>query len=168
MGKHAANKNIMLLRLVCPLEPRLVSITRRYVADFISCTVVDADTIGRLTLAVHELMENIVKFSSEASAEISVRVDASKADDFTVQTVNFAQHRHLRNLRRQVDEIRAADDPVALYDATIRRALQRSDDEAGLGLARLRAEGEMGLDYCVDGNLVTVSARGCPAAAEDA
>ena len=52
----------------------------------------------------------------------------------------------------------SAEDPVVYYDQLIAESAPRSGG-SGLGLARIRAEGELDLDFAIDGNELTISAR---------
>ena len=150
----------MRLHLVCPLELRLVSMTRRYVCDFARSIDIDPDTVERLMVAVHELMENSVKYSIGPEAELSVEIEQGEQRGFTIRASNRIDEQRLGDLRERMDEIRETPDPMDCYDAVIRRSLSRGDDESGLGLARIRAEAEMELSYQVQGDRVTISAHG--------
>ena len=157
----------LTLRFVCPLEPKLVSRTRQYVSDAARAINIDAETAGRLGLAVHELMENSVKYSIEPTAEISVEVDSGEEGSFTVRTRNRSDASSVRELRERLSELCGAADPMDLYELVIRRSISLGSEQSGLGLARIRAEADLELNYQLDGDHVTISASGRRSAKHD-
>lgn len=121
----------------------LVSVVRRFVSQFYDRVAFDAETVSRVALATHELLENAVKYSR--SRETILRVEV--VPDVTppavmVRTWNHAEPKHRENLRRTVTALRGATDPNAHYLAMMRAASKRTEGSE-LGLARIVAEAEM-------------------------
>ncbi len=138
-------------------EFRLVSTTREYL-DQLCGRMLDPDVTFRLTMAAHELLENIVKYSSDGRGVVEVRLEMRNAVRYlVVSTKNRASAENVAKLSALVRELVAAPDPEAVYDDMIRFSASR--EGSGLGLARIRAEGHMQLTCCVDGNEVTLVAE---------
>ena len=142
-------------------EPRgkIISTTSRFVRDFYDSMLVDPDLTSRVVLTAHELLENTAKSASDGVAHMQVSV-AERAGQSYVQilTRNRVTPDRLSELTQFLDEISAAPDPVALYYEFIARSAERTDG-SGLGLTRIRAEGEMELAYTVEGEEVTIVAE---------
>ncbi len=132
----------------------LVSMVRRFVSDFYSRLLHDEDTISRVALATHELLENAVKYSTDRESRI--RVDFV-SDSLVVRTWNQATTDKLVQLKQAFAEMAAEPDPVVhYYGLMVRNA--RLTDGSGLGLARIRAEADMTLDLDIDGDVACIKA----------
>jgi hypothetical protein len=142
-------------------EPRgkLISSTSKFVKDFYDPLLVDPDTTSRIVLTAHELLENTAKYASDGVTRMQVALAEREGQIYVqIETRNRAVPHRLVELLTFLDEIRDADDPLALYYRFIARSATRSEG-SGLGLARIRAEGEMSLAYAVDGDEVTIVAE---------
>jgi hypothetical protein len=138
----------------------LVSITRRFVEEALERAVSDGDCISRAAMAAHELLENATKYSVDRRAELGVRVDGVGADrELTVTLSNVTSAGHVDRLRQRfAEQEAAAQDPLGYYVGLMRSGAHIRE-VSGLGLARIRAEGEMSLKLVVNGDLVTIVAR---------
>jgi hypothetical protein len=150
-----------------PLAEQIASL-RSAVSDLCAPHVHDADELSRVLLAAHELLENIVKYSSGGMAEFHFALEDTKGGlRARLRTKNRAEPARRSDTRRRLDALAAADDPVAHYDEMIRESAGRRDG-SGLGLARILAESEMDLKYREEDDLlvitaeVTVSERAAP------
>jgi len=138
---------------------KLISTTSRFVRDFYDSMLVDPDATSRVLLTAHELLENTAKYSSDGLTHMQVGVAEREGKNYVqIQTRNRASPARLSELSRFLDEISESEDPVALYYRFIARSAERSE-ASGLGLARIRAEGEMDLAYSVLGDEVTIVAE---------
>lgn len=139
----------------------LVSIVRRFVSDFYDELLGDADASHKLAMATHEMLENAVHYSSDGRSELVVSLHR-KAREYivTIETKNRATGERLVKVRHALDEVVNAEDPTALYNQLMRRAAKRTDGGSGLGLGRIRAEGDLALSYSIDGDLLVVKAEG--------
>jgi hypothetical protein len=109
-----------------------------------------------LQLAAYELMENVVKYTSVGDGEFQLELSSSDAGcRVFLQTQNRANSEHRRDLEQRMSALSAADDPVTHYDAEIAASARRPFG-SGLGLVRIRAEGEMIMGCRVDGEQVVV------------
>ncbi len=78
----------------------------------------------------------------------------------TITTKNRATGDRLVKVRHALDEVVNAEDPAALYNQLMRRAAKRTDGGSGLGLGRIRAEGDLSLSYSIEGDTLVITAQG--------
>ncbi len=142
-------------------SPPLVSVTRRFVEEALEKVIRDGDLISRVAMATHELLENATKYARNAQAELSVTmIPHGDGDDhvLVVQLRNETSSTHIDRLRTVFMELDACRDPMQFYVDLMRRNAQ-SAETSGLGLARIRVEGEMTLCLRVDGTTATIVAE---------
>jgi hypothetical protein len=137
----------------------LISLVRRFVADFYQRVLQDHDAASRLALTTHELLENAAKYSSDGEAMLCVTVDR-KGGTVLVRTTNRATSAQRDTLRACFDEIATAPDAAALYMQMLQRSAVQTSGSGGLGLARIWAESEMALNLAVEGDNVVIRAQG--------
>lgn len=139
----------------------LVSPVRRFVAEFYGRALPQGDLASRLAMAVHELLENAVRHAADGRAEVRVSVERCEGGvRATVATLNVTRDEDLPRATAALDQVIEATDPAALYLELLRRAAKRADGTSGVGLGRIRAEGELSLSYEISGNAVSVVASG--------
>jgi two-component sensor histidine kinase len=136
----------------------MVSIVRRFVEESFEKLVGDRDAVHRVSLAVHELLENAAKYAVGARTGLAVRFEISGAAA-SITVTNEATPEHIARLRACVAEIQAAADPFVHYQDLMRKSVG-VERESGLGLARVRAEGELNLSLGIEGSMVTITASG--------
>jgi hypothetical protein len=144
--------------LVFQPSVNLITLVRRFVSEFYSQVVEEDDTAGRLALATHELLENSAKYVSTGETALRIALDRV-AGAVLVRTRNRTDPAHIAVLRQTFDEIAAAPDPVHYFSTVLRRSALEPVG-SGLGLARIRSEGEMVLRLVVTGDEVEIHARG--------
>jgi hypothetical protein len=105
-------------------------------------------------------VENLVKYSCGDSAKIEVQLEEqnSSVSAFTIRATNRACPERLAEVKEKLGALRAAEDPVEFYDRLIAEAAPRAGG-SGLGLARIRAETNIDLDFAIEGDELTVIAR---------
>jgi hypothetical protein len=136
----------------------LVSSARRFLEDLYGRWLIDPNDAYRVAMTAHELIENLVKYSSDQKSlvEVDVRQEGEQSV-VSIRTKNKVLPEQVEELRRTLDRISHAPDPVAVYDELVRTSPERPG--SGLGFARIRAEAEMALDYTVDDGEVTIVAE---------
>ena len=148
----------MNLQLTFQPTVELISSTRRFVCAFVAPIVGDPDVISRIGLAVHELLENILKYSTDGRT--FTRVDLVQTGDrqtFSIETTSMITPERRAGLEEVFDEMANAPDALSYYQQTMTRALHRRHG-SGLGLARVWAEAEMKLSVDFIGEAVTIRA----------
>jgi anti-sigma regulatory factor (Ser/Thr protein kinase) len=137
----------------------LVSIVRRFVGEFYTEVLGDAEMTSRIAVATHELLENAARYALDGQASVRIGVAARDAVAVvSITTKNRASDSHLATLRRSLDELIAAPDPNAYYLTLMRRTAKRTDG-SGLGLGRIAAESDMRLSYGIEGDCITLRAQ---------
>jgi hypothetical protein len=141
-------------------NPRMVSIVRRFVEETFEKLVGDPEAIFRVSMTAHELLENGAKYAVGRRAQLRVVLEELEGGGASAHIAlsNETTPEHVERLKARIAEITRAEDPFALYQALMRRS-SKLRDESGLGLARIRAEGEMNLGLEVDGNRVSIIAQ---------
>jgi hypothetical protein len=142
----------------------LITLVRRFVADFYIQVVPDQDTASRLALTTHELLENAVKYSTDGEAALYVELDP-ESGTVAVRTRNRATEAQIARVRRTFAEIAEAADANVLYTALLHRSALATGS-GGLGLARIWAESDMVLKLVVSEDTVEIQARGNIAAGD--
>lgn len=135
-------------------EPSSAFVQRvtRWLTDFCQLTLADLDMVARLRLAVSELVENVVKYGMQPNVSVEVElIERDGAAILRLGTRNRTSPEYLERAARLLSELKQADDPIAYYDALVLDSAPRAG-MSGLGLARIRAEGELELDYKVEGD----------------
>ena len=141
-----------------PFAEQIASL-RSAVSALCAPYVADADERSRVLLAAHELLENIVKYSSGGMAEFHFSLETAQAGlRARLRTKNRAEPERLSDTQRRLDALAAAPDPVAHYDEMIRESAGRRHG-SGLGLARILAESEMALQYDIEQGVLIITAE---------
>jgi hypothetical protein len=154
MASRIASASVFLA-----FEPsqRFVSRIVQWVTDFCHLVLQDMDVVARLHLAVHELVENLVKYGVHASVSLDVELERiGGVSLLRLRTSNCAAPERLAAAVRILEGLRDAKDPVAYYDRLVLESAPL-EGVSGLGLARIRAEGDLDLDFKVDGDRLTIS-----------
>jgi two-component sensor histidine kinase len=143
--------------LVFSTNPRLVPIVRRFVNDFYKELFEDAELVSRLALATHELMENVVKYAAEPEGQLTIEVTPEASDPKAVIRVrNRASDEDVSRVGDLMAALAQSQDPFQFYLELMARTARRPD--SGLGLARIRAEGEMSLSHTLTEGRLEITA----------
>ena len=133
-------------------------IVRRFVCAFFEPLVHDPDVLSRIGLATHELLENILKYSTDGRTTTRVGlVREGTRQTFTIATTSAITAERRAGLEEIFCEMASAADADSYYQQTMVRARHRRHG-SGLGLARIWAEAEMKLSVDFDGDSVTIRA----------
>lgn len=147
------------LELTLDTDPRIVSITRRFVEQAMEKLVDDADAVFRVAMAAHELLENAAKYARNRQACLALRLEPDRdgGRQAVLTMMNQTSDDHIERLRRNFEEMNSREDPYDYYFELMRR--NAADvNVSGLGLARIRAEGEMRLALDTIGSQVFIRA----------
>jgi hypothetical protein len=141
-----------------PPHVALASAIAELVTAFCRLQLPDPDLAMRVHLAAHELAENLAKYAigSPASLEVEL-VPCNGARALCIRTRNRAAPDRIADIEQRLETLIDSNDPHDHYDRLIAHAIERPG-LSGLGLARIRAEADLALDYQVEGDEVTVVA----------
>jgi hypothetical protein len=152
------------LDLPLSVTPAMVSPTRVLLESKLAAVLSDEDAIFRVAMTAHELLENAAKYALDGRARLRLQVTpgpAAPAGNVTatvrVTLTNRAAPEHVEQLRASFAEIRDSPDALEHYFTLMRRNASIGS-VSQLGLARLRAEGQMELALTVAGADVTIVA----------
>jgi hypothetical protein len=148
------------LDLPLSVSPNMVSPTRRIIEAKLGPALDDEDAIFRVAMTAHELLENAAKYASDGKARLEVSVQP-RGEDAVVRVVvtNNAAREHIDQLGTCYAEMNANRDAMAHY-FTLMRLNAKAGALSRLGLARVRAEGEMDIEIDIQGETVKVVASG--------
>jgi hypothetical protein len=137
----------------------LVSTVRRFVSEFYAETIGDPEIASKLALATHELLDNGARYSLDGRSSLRIRLERTPKDvAVTIETRNRAVDAHLSSARVALDELAAAPDADAHYQILMRRSATRVHG-SGLGLGRIRAEGDMAVSYRIEADVLELRAE---------
>jgi len=141
---------------------RIVSVVRRFVSSLYERILEDAELSSQLALVTHELMENAVKYNidDETSLRVSVTPQSESLSDMTVtiRTRNRATPENIRSAQRIITRVKEAQDPFLFYQELMMSSVMVPEG-SGLGLARIRAETELTIDFNIDGDSIEIVAQ---------
>lgn len=135
---------------------RLVAIVRRFVEEYYGALFTDEETLSRLALVTHELMENAMRYSNGGMARLAVEYDPLLRRVW-VRSFNQTSAQHADAVGRLVEGLARAEDPMALYVGLMRDTASRAEG-SGLGLARIRVEAEMELSHRYQAGCLNITA----------
>jgi hypothetical protein len=146
------------LDLPLTISPAIVSPTRRLLESKLAPVLDDDDAVFRVAMAAHELLENAAKYAKDGKARLEVQVSPREEDALvSVAVTNSAVREHIDQLSACFAEMQAEADAMAHYFALMRRNA-KNGSISRLGLARVRAEGEMEIAVDIEGETVKVVA----------
>ncbi len=128
-----------------------------WVAQLCELALQDQDASSRLQMAVYELVENSVRYckpDSPVGVEVEL-VRHAETSELKVSTRNRATPEQLQRAVEHLASVKGATDAVSYYDDLVRDSAPRAG-VSGLGLARLRAEADLNVDYHVIGDELTI------------
>lgn len=152
----------MSLRLSFFPSEKLVPAVSRLVADFCTLVLSDQELTMRYLMAAQELAENVTKYANGSA--VGLGLEFARNDSgyvMRIQATNTADPHQLEEVRSRLEAVKTAENPEALYDKLI---LETAGIEgvSGLGLARIRAEGNLHVDYHIEGDQLTITAETKP------
>jgi len=154
MADHAEAYDLQLSMTV---SPQLVSPLRRFVEEVVEKFGCEPDLSARIAMAAHELLENVAKYGEERAGTVGLgRRRDGDGWRVVIAVSNQASPGRIARLKTAFHEMDAAKNPTLHYFSLMQREVPAG--ESGLGLARIRAEAEMGLEVEIVRDKVTIAA----------
>lgn len=146
---------LVVSKTVVPLRSTLDELVQ-LVSEACRKVLPDNDARWRLTMAAHELAENLLKYSAGGQVTMELEFDGpTDAQMLVLRTRNRANPDQIREAQDCLRELRAAADPAQYYEELIQRTAYR-ENGSGLGLARIAGELGLQLGYEVTGDHFTL------------
>ncbi len=146
-----------LCDLIFSTNPRLVPIVRRFVNDFYKELFNDEELVSRLALATHELMENVIKYSTEPEGQLTIEVTPKASDPKAIIRVrNRVSDADASRVGELVAALGQSPDPFQFYLELMARTARQPD--SGLGLTRVRVEGDMTISHSLSEGCLEITA----------
>ncbi|MGE5786121.1 MAG: hypothetical protein ACM3ZE_16100 [Myxococcales bacterium] len=150
----AARSSKLLLEVRLETSPQLLQQMSDFVGAY-SKYRFQPRTAERIALASYELVENAVSYGSVSG---DVVFSLLESDHFVeIQVTNDASAGRLTNLRTKLELLRT--DAEKVFQDEMGKSMTGSGGRAALGLARVCHEGQMDLEFEVEGNRVTMRAK---------
>ena len=128
-------------------------VVRHLIEGRFRTVVKDPDLLARVAMVAHEFLENAVKYADTGAAHFTIEIaQDERPPRIAITLSNRAREQHRRELRQFFAEMDSFQDAFEHYNRLLRgsRSARACDASGGLGLARIRAEGEMRLTLTCD------------------
>jgi hypothetical protein len=146
------------LRLEHPPSNRMIGSTRRYIEE-LCIPLVGEDAASRVAMTTHELFENLAKYAEGRLRRLEIAIVSHKnLYHVRIAATNRAKPDRLDDLERILTEVSSSTDPRATHLSYMNRSVARTEG-SGLGLSRIRAEGDMEIGYSRSGDEIVVWAE---------
>lgn len=132
--------------------------------EFLEARQLSTDAVATINMILCELIENGLKygrFEGDAQVQMSMEVANGSVVVTVTNPVRKDSLKHLQRLDQTVQWIRGHQDPFEAYVERLKEISKKplTDEESGLGLARIAYEGQAILDFIVaDEDVLTVTA----------
>jgi hypothetical protein len=120
--------------------------------------LLEPDEMYSVAMTAHELLENVTKYSADGQSTFEVEIFGRCSRNYVrLCTRNGCAPDDADRVGRLLARISSAPDPMTIYDDLV--ATSHLREGSGLGLARIRAEGEMSLLCSSDHAQITIVAE---------
>jgi hypothetical protein len=135
-----------------------VDAVREFCGFFARATFENDDLGERVSIVVHELVENAIRYGDDKDLELRIERGPS---EILVRVANTASEERADHLKKVFASF-SGRPPAEAYIEALKRAATLPAAQSGLGLARVRHEGKVDLDLSLSPGRVCVTARGAP------
>lgn len=150
----SSNASKLLLQVRLETSPQLLQQVGDFVGSY-SKYRFQPRIAERISLASYELIENAVSYGSVSGDVVYQLADTERWMEICV--TNDSSAGRLANLRAQLERLRV--DPEKVFQEEMAKSMSTAGGRAALGLARICHEGQMDLEFEVDGIRVSMRAR---------
>ncbi len=133
-----------------------VAVIRSFLQNFVAVSVPDHQLADKISLAVSELLENAVKYTSKNEIDVNLRI-ITENKQIEVTVSNGLTEEQRKTLEKEIKEINTGT-PLEAYLNKMRQATTRTDGKSGLGLARIRHDANAELSMEMKDTLVIMKA----------
>lgn len=133
-----------------------ISCVRGFVANFFAIGLEDKAQAEKISLAISELLENAVKYSSGTDTIVRAEIHG-KTGTVTASVENQSTPAYIKDLKGEIDKV-CSGTPEEAYMAKLLEAASRTDGKSQIGLARVRYETGATLNLSVEGDTVRIEA----------
>ena len=132
----------------------------REFCGFFARATFGTDAVGeRVGLVVHELVENAIRYGDERDLELSLERSGER---IMISVANTTSEQQVGSLRAFLSDLVQLP-PEQAYSQALAASVTRPEGQSGLGLARVRYEGQCELELHVSPGKVRMTARGAAA-----
>ncbi len=116
-----------------------IPLTRNYIENFLLVRLDNKKNVSKISMSASELLENAVRYSSSDGIRLIMR----KYDDKPFVELIVSNFVEIENGRFTVNYINDMKnhDPIEFYIEKMKQSVKSKETHPGLGLARIRAEG---------------------------
>jgi hypothetical protein len=137
----------------------LLTPTRSFVSELFKSHWMEEDVVYRIVVTLHELLENVMKYSADGVAHLSADLaGADRGMMLSVRVSNECEPERLSHLRGEFETMQKFDDAITYYTALMQKNAMRAN-VSGLGLARIWAEAGMDIRCEIAGSKATIVAQ---------
>lgn len=129
---------------------------REFCGFFARTAFEDAAIGDRVGLVVHELVENAIRYGDDKELELRME---RVAGNVVIRVANTISEERAERLSAIFSEMMARS-PTDAYARALQSAAARPSIESGLGLPRIRCEGQVDLELQIEPGRVCITARG--------
>ena len=135
---------------------RYVDEVREFCGFFARATFRDEEIGQRVGIVVHELLENAIRYGDERELELLLERAGARV---VISVANTTSDERVDALRAYLASLRELP-PDEAYARALQNAASSSETQSGLGLARIRCEGQFDLELHATPGRVRVTATG--------
>lgn len=143
------------LELIFGPKWKYIATVREFLQDFLSVSLKDGLLKAEsISMSVSELLENSIKYGSEAGIKISVELIETE-DKIIVSVENYSTPENIAVLMKEIERVNSGP-PEKVYLEKMQEAAMRTDGGSQLGLARIRYEANAEISINVKNDLVSI------------
>jgi hypothetical protein len=121
-----------------------IPLTRNYIENFLLNSINNKLKITKITLVISELLENAIKYAHDDGIRTMIKkLKNNRKVELRVR--NTIMKSEADQLINYIDEVNSDPDPFKFYIEKLKSSITRNDGKIGLGLSRIKYEGEANL-----------------------
>lgn len=117
-----------------------IPLTRKYLENFLMFNVQNKQIVAKIIIVASELLENAIKYSYADGVRTHIRKN-KKNRKVELKVSNSTKKIDAERLINYINEINRYPDPFKFYLDRMKQSIIRNDGKTGLGLSRIKYEG---------------------------